>query len=88
MSVDEFIGAIIQQVPERRLQFKMIRIRYYGSYYRKWKSRYKPLLISFKYKSELACYRRKENFAIITLQDVQNVCLEWNSSAKRFDQTF
>ena len=27
MSVDEFIGAIIQHVPERRLQFKMIRIR-------------------------------------------------------------
>jgi len=32
MSVDEFISAIIQHVPER--QFKMI--RYYGSYSRKW----------------------------------------------------
>jgi hypothetical protein len=35
MSVDEFISALIQHVPER--QFKMI--RYYGSYSRKWKSR-------------------------------------------------
>jgi hypothetical protein len=40
MSVDEFISAIIQHVPER--QFKMI--RYYGSYSRKWKSRYKRYL--------------------------------------------
>jgi len=40
MSVDEFIPAIIQQVPER--QFKMI--RYYGAYCRKWKSRYKRYL--------------------------------------------
>jgi len=38
--VDEFIRAIIQHVPER--QFKMI--RYYGSYSRKWKSRYKRYL--------------------------------------------
>jgi len=37
MSVDEFISALIQHVPER--QFKMI--RYYGAYSRKWKSRYK-----------------------------------------------
>jgi Putative transposase/Transposase zinc-binding domain len=40
MSVEEFISAIIQHVPER--QFKMI--RYYGSYCRKWKSRYKRYL--------------------------------------------
>jgi len=44
MSVDEFIAAIIQHVPERRLQFKMIRIRYYGGYCRKWKSRYSRYL--------------------------------------------
>ena len=40
MSVEEFISAIIQHIPER--QFKMI--RYYGSYSRKWKSRYKRYL--------------------------------------------
>jgi hypothetical protein len=40
MSIDEFIHAIIQHVPER--QFKMI--RYYGAYCRKWKSRYKRYL--------------------------------------------
>jgi hypothetical protein len=40
LSVDEFIGALIQHVPER--QFKMI--RYYGAYCRKWKSRYKRYL--------------------------------------------
>jgi len=40
MSVDNFIHAIIQHVPER--QFKMI--RYYGAYCRKWKSRYSRYL--------------------------------------------
>jgi transposase-like protein len=40
MRVDEFIGALIQHVPER--QFKMI--RYYGAYSRKWKSRYNRYL--------------------------------------------
>ena len=40
LRLDEFISALIQHVPER--QFKMI--RYYGSYSRKWKMRYKRYL--------------------------------------------
>jgi len=41
MTVDDFIRAIIQHIPDR--QFKMI--RYYGAYCRKWKRKYKKYLV-------------------------------------------
>ncbi len=70
MSVDNFIHAIIQHILER--QFKMI--RYYGSYCRKWKSRYKRYL---SHSSIRQC--KIDEIGDKSWQDVQNVGHKWNS---------